>query len=155
MNTLKSTDTGCSDDTLPLQLKRCSDNLVLAQTLINANTFMSRLRGLMARPELPQGTALLLDPCQSIHTCFMRFNLDVIFLDKRHNVTGVRTNVAPWKFCIAPSGTRKVIEMQAGAITDYAISTADQLIVTSVDQHTGTANPARQGPAQETMEKSR
>jgi uncharacterized membrane protein (UPF0127 family) len=143
MNLANKTDNGCSDPNATLQLKRYSDDLVLAHTLINANTFLSRLRGLMGKPELPSGTALLLDPCQSIHTCFMRFHLDVIFLDKRHTVTGVKSNVRPWKFCIAPSGTEKVIEMQAGSIADHAISTSDQLIMSGVDQPAETASPPR------------
>lgn len=140
MNRLEPINDECVDNRSrpSMQLKRYSDDLVLAQSLFKANTFISRLRGLMAKPGLAPGSALLLDPCKSIHTCFMRFNLDVIFLDKHHTVTGVKSNVAPWKFCIAPSGTRKVIEMQAGAIAEHAIETADQLIMEAISQPTET-----------------
>ena len=51
-----------------------------------ADTFFTRLAGLMFQKKLPQGTGLLLVPCNSVHMCFMRFSIDVIYLDKDYKI---------------------------------------------------------------------
>lgn len=112
-----------------MQLRRVSDNMILASSVHTAQTFGARFRGLMARAALADGCALLLDPCRSIHTCFMRFDIDVIFLNRDNVVTGMSCHVKPWKLRLAPRGTRKVIEMSAGSVAHKAIKVKDQLVL--------------------------
>lgn len=64
-----------------------------------ANTFMRRLKGLMLKPSLPSGQGLLLTPCSSIHTCFMRFPIDVVYLSRDYKVLDIET-IAPWRLFI-------------------------------------------------------
>ncbi|HLO94144.1 MAG TPA: DUF192 domain-containing protein, partial [Burkholderiaceae bacterium] len=54
--------------------------------LIPARSFWQRLGGLLVRPRLGAGEGLLLKPCNSVHTCFMRYAIDVIYLDREGRV---------------------------------------------------------------------
>ena len=79
-----------------------------------ADTFFARFRGLMLRKRLPAGHGLLIAPCNSIHMCFMRFAIDVIFIDKDYKVLKVAHNVKPWigvAWCWKAWG---VVEVNAG-----------------------------------------
>lgn len=73
-----------------------------------ANTFMKRFLGLMGRKESYYG--LLLDPCNSVHTCFMRFNLDVLFLDRDNRIVAIRHAMKPWRATSIVKNAHKVLE---------------------------------------------
>ena len=62
-----------------------------------ADGFWSRLVGLQFRRPLASDAGLLLVPCNSVHTCFVRFPLDVVFLDDHGIVSAVRRNLRPWR----------------------------------------------------------
>ena len=79
-----------------------------------AESFLSRLRGLMGRKKLEKGRGLLLAPCNSIHMLFMRFAIDVIYLDKEYCIKKISRNVFPWigmSFCF---GAWAALEMASG-----------------------------------------
>ena len=79
-----------------------------------AESFFSRLRGLMLRSHLDTGKGLLLAPCNSIHMLFMRFAIDVIYLDKEYCIKKIARNVLPWigmSFCF---GAWAALEMASG-----------------------------------------
>lgn len=78
--------------------------------------FHERAAGLMAQQAPPVGTGFLLYPCGAIHTCFMKFPLDVLFMDRQCRVTRVTRNVAPWRIAFGGGRTSLVIEIQAGTI---------------------------------------
>ena len=61
-----------------------------------ADTFFARLAGLMFQKKLPQGNGLLFVPCNSVHMCFMRFSIDVVYSDKEYNILKVVKNLRPW-----------------------------------------------------------
>jgi uncharacterized protein len=75
----------------------------------------SRRRGLLGREGLPQSSALLLVPCQAIHTWFMRFPIDVLFVDRGGRVLKTCPDVRPWKIRACPAATG-VVELPAGVI---------------------------------------
>ena len=82
--------------------------------ILIADTFLTRFAGLMFRQKLPTATGLFLAPCNSVHMCFMRFAIDVVYLDKEYNIIKVVKNLKPW---IGLSMFRKawaVLEMTAG-----------------------------------------
>ncbi len=62
-----------------------------------ADTFLSRLIGLINRAHLSLGEALIITRCQSIHMFFMRFAIDAIFIDKENKVVGLVSNIQPWQ----------------------------------------------------------
>jgi uncharacterized protein len=73
----------------------------------------SRMRGLLGRSGLEQGEGLLLKPCGSVHTLFMRFSIDVVFLDRELSVVTVRPEVPPWRTAGA-RGAKVALELAAG-----------------------------------------
>jgi uncharacterized membrane protein (UPF0127 family) len=78
-----------------------------------ADSFVSRFFGLMGRAALPEGKGLLLAPGGSIHTFFMRFPLDVVFLGADGTALGIVPRLRPWRLARAPRGTRFVLELTA------------------------------------------
>ena len=99
---------------------------VVIPRIREARRFHERLIGLMGRGSLGPGDALWLLPCGSIHTCFMRFAIDVVFLDSSGTVLRVTRNVRPWRLAWAPRGTHSVVEVQAGWLAQDAVRAGDQ-----------------------------
>lgn len=81
-----------------------------------ADTFASRLRGLMFRREPLDQEGLWIIPCNSIHMCFMHFPIDAVFLDKQERIVHLVGNLQPWKFVSPVKGAHSVIELPAGTI---------------------------------------
>jgi uncharacterized membrane protein (UPF0127 family) len=81
--------------------------------------------GLMLKKNLPAGHGLLFQPARGIHTHFMRFPIDLIYLDKSNRVTKVRENMVPWRFDF--TNAAQVIEMNAGSVREMDIRPGDQL----------------------------
>lgn len=79
-----------------------------------AADFWQRFCGLMGRKQLADGTGLLLKNCSSIHTCFMKFPIDVVYLDRNFKVLNYET-VRPWKLGSLIKGVRHVLELPEGA----------------------------------------
>lgn len=92
------------------------NGLVLAEEVEQATTLFKRVKGLMGRKEMQRGTAMLLAPCPQIHTCFMRFALDVIFLDKAGQVLHVIENFKPWRLSPIVYRAAQTLEMPAGTL---------------------------------------
>ena len=66
-----------------------------------ANDTASRMIGLLKSDGLDEGESLLIEPCNSIHTFFMKFNIDVLFLDKNFKVVKVFRDMPPWRITSA------------------------------------------------------
>ncbi len=86
---------------------------VLVDRVVLADRFFTRLLGWQFR-RLPAGEGLLLVPCRSIHTCFMRGAIDVVFLGDGGEVLSVRRHLRPWRAAAGPRGTRAILEVPAG-----------------------------------------
>lgn len=71
------------------------------------------MRGLLGRAGLASGEGVLLKPAGSVHTWFMRFPIDVVFLDRDMRVLKVAANVAPWRMA-ACRGAKSALELRAG-----------------------------------------
>lgn len=98
-----------------------------------ADTFLSRLRGLMLRSpqSLPMGTGLLIAPCTSIHMMFMRFAIDVVYITKDYEVVKCVRHVRPWIGVSASFDCRAwaVLELPSGSIECYGIRSGARLQV--------------------------
>ena len=106
----------------------------LAANVTFANSFFAKAFGLMGKKELPLGEALLFKgsrsmPCNSIQTTFMRFALDIVFLDSEMKVKSVLRNVKPWRVTWPVSGAVTAIEMTSGSLNGKSIEIGDQLHV--------------------------
>jgi uncharacterized membrane protein (UPF0127 family) len=89
------------------------DGTIVCERCLLAETPLARLRGLLGRDELPPGEGLLLRPAGSIHTAFMRFPIDAVFLDAADRVAKVASSLPPWRTA-ACHGARSVLELPAG-----------------------------------------
>lgn len=88
---------------------------VLLDQLFVAATFWQRLRGLQFARPLPSGSGLLLRDCRSVHTMWMRFPIDAVFLDDEMTVLEVRREIKPWRVVIPKTKeAAHVIEMTSG-----------------------------------------
>jgi len=85
-----------------------------------------RMRGLLGRRDLPVGEGLLLRPAPSIHTWFMRFPIDVLFLDADLRVLDVIPELEPWRVA-ARRGARAVLELPSGEAARRGVRTGDPL----------------------------
>lgn len=65
-----------------------------------ARSFRERARGLVGLPGLKAGEGLLIEKCNAIHTLFMRFPIDAVFLDRRGAVVKTVRNIRPWRFMV-------------------------------------------------------
>lgn len=100
---------------------------LVAENLILAESLSARMKGLLGRAALLEHEAMLLRPCRSIHMWFMRFPIDVIFLDQNLRVIKAVSNLKPWQLAIAPRRTHCVLEAAAGKIRQVNLSSGDQL----------------------------
>jgi uncharacterized membrane protein (UPF0127 family)/Flp pilus assembly protein protease CpaA len=91
-----------------------------------ADTPIARLRGLLGRDGLAKGHGLLIRPTWSVHTAFMRFPIDVVFLDRNMRVLEVTENLAPWR-AASRRGARAVLELPAGECARVGLVAGDQL----------------------------
>lgn len=92
-----------------------SGDVLLSQLEI-ADTFWKRFKGLQFRRSMASESGMILSPCSSLHTCFMRFPIDLIMLGHDDSVIGVRRSVRPWRAVFCEPGTKKVIETSVGEL---------------------------------------
>ena len=107
-----------------------SKGTVVAEDVAVARSFWGRFRGLMLRRGMASGEALLIEPRASIHTAFMRFPIDVVFLDREKQVVKVAENVRP--FWAALSRGHSALELNAGSAGKANVVEGDRLVI--VDQ---------------------
>jgi len=100
-------------------------NGVLADKATYAGTFWSRLRGWMGKRQAQPGEALILYPCRSVHTFWMRFPIDVLFLDRQGFVVYTLETVRPFSVSPVVRPARTVIELPPGIIRQTSTRVGD------------------------------
>lgn len=103
---------------------------ILGEDVKLANTFSSRLIGLMFAKEMI-GDGLILDPGNSIHNCFVRFPIDVIFMDADNKVVKIIRSFKPWRFSWIYFKARRTLELPEGKIPE-SVQVGDELEVLGV-----------------------
>ncbi len=96
----------------------------LATRAAVADGFFSRMRGLLGKSGLPRGEGLVIIPCKSVHGAFMRFPLDVLFLD-RQGVVRHAMQLRPWRFSPFVPSAHLVLELPYGTIASAATEPGD------------------------------
>ena len=104
-----------------MRLLEAGSGRVLVEDLELARSSWSRFVGLMGRPTLEKGRGLWIEPCNSIHMFFMRFAIDVLFLDRQRRVKKVMLNLKPWRISPIVFGARTVVELPAGTLSDRGL----------------------------------
>ena len=114
------------DPRAPLVLVNVRTGLPVATRLIAAFDSATRRQGLLGRSGLAAGDALILAPCSSIHTVFMRFPIDVLFLDRAGTVLKAASDVQPWRVRMAWRAFA-VVELPAGALAASGTQAGDAI----------------------------
>jgi len=99
-----------------MKIINASKNTTIAQNGASADTFLSRLKGLIGKSALKPGEALVITRCQSIHMLFMQFAIDAVFVGPDGHVVGCIKNIKPFRFSPVFRKSYFVIELPAGAI---------------------------------------
>jgi uncharacterized protein len=107
---------------------RRAEGAVICERLKLADTAPARLRGLLGRRSLPPGEGILLRPAGSIHTAFMRFPIDAVFLDRELTVVGIARDLRPWRVA-GRHGAKAVLELAAGEADRAGLAAGDRLEV--------------------------
>ena len=96
-----------------------------------ADTRKARRRGLLGRDGLESNAALMLVPCAAIHTAFMRFSIDLVFIDGDGYAVRTASRVQPWRVAMALRA-RAVIELPAGHLDACQVEIGDRLYLAPV-----------------------
>ncbi len=97
-----------------------------------AASWTERMIGLLRSPEPRAGEGLLIERTSSIHMWFMRFPIDVVFIDRERRVTKVVRRLRPWRIVPWAPGARDCLELPSGAIEASATQPGDRLEITEV-----------------------
>src|SRR5207237_10441036 len=112
----------------PLALVNERTGFTIASAVELAEKSEDRRRGLLGRTSLDPSAALIIAPCQSVHTFFMRFVIDVVFVDLQGRVLKIARELKPWR--IAGSlRAYAVVELTGGAAEHSGIGVGDRLVL--------------------------
>jgi len=110
-----------------MRLINQSKNVVLAENVVLANSFFKRIKGLLGRKDFLSDQAIILDPCNSVHTFFMHFTIDVLFVDKDYRVVEILPQLGPNRISRIYWHSSRVIELSAGRLSLTNTQAQDQL----------------------------
>lgn len=94
---------------------------LIAEQLSEAYTFRRRLKGLMGTNTLPEGVGLHIRPCKSVHSFFMKYDIDVLHLNKDGQVVGTEYGLKPGRIGSVFRGTESVVELPAGTLERFQV----------------------------------
>lgn len=103
-----------------------ADGRVVLDRCTVAERPLARMKGLLGRRELPPGEGILLRPASSVHTAFMRFAIDVVFLDRELEVVRIVPRLRPWR-AAAQRGAHATLELAAGEAERTALRPGERL----------------------------
>lgn len=128
-----------------LQVSNLDRGTVLATCLEVADSGPKRNKGLLGRKGLVSGGGLWIIPCESVHTFFMQFPIDLIYLDRANRVKKVRDSVPPWRLSACLSA-HSILELPAGTIRSTQTQPGDTLnfapAAAATESSSGLASPA-------------
>ncbi|MBI3667230.1 MAG: DUF192 domain-containing protein [Acidobacteria bacterium] len=111
-----------------ISVRNTTRGCLLGDAIERADTSKSRRTGLLERTGLAKGEGLWIIPCEAIHTFFMRFDIDVLFLDRKKRVVKAVPRLRPWRLAFSWRG-RTVLELPAGTIEETGTAPGDVLEV--------------------------
>ena len=109
-----------------LKIQNLTRGTEIASRLEVADTPSTRNKGLLGRTGLPSGGGLWIVPCASVHTFFMKFPIDLVYIDRRKKVKKVRSRVGPWRLS-ACFFAQSILELPAGTVDNTQTRRGDQL----------------------------
>lgn len=110
----------------------------VARRVVRADTFLSRLVGLLGRPSLARDEGLWIEPCDSVHTFFMRFPIDVAFVDRKGTVIRCIDGLRPWRATRIHAQARACVELAAGTLAEAGVKEGTRLALVAAPRLSGT-----------------
>lgn len=104
-------------------------NIIIANDAQVANTFFTRLKGLLGTSHLGIGKGLIIRPCNSIHTVAMKYPIDVLFMDEHDKVLKIANDMTSGKFSLCRNSSY-VVELPAGVAVATGTAVGDKLSIT-------------------------
>jgi uncharacterized membrane protein (UPF0127 family) len=108
------------------ELRNSRSGEIVAHTVVPAFESATRRKGLLGRDSFPEGSAMIIAPSNAIHTFWMRFAIDVVFVRRDGVVVKVQESLSPWRAAIAAKAYA-VIELRAGALRQVDVKVGDVL----------------------------
>jgi uncharacterized protein len=115
---------------LKIVVRNRTRNSVLADAAEVADTSEKRRTGLLKHERLEAGQGLWIVPCESVHSFFMKFAIDLVYLDRDKKVRKVRHRMVPWRVSACLSA-HSILELPAGAVAASGTVVGDQLEIES------------------------
>ena len=113
---------------------RTADGAVVCERCELPKSSFAQTRGLLGRDGLDPGSGMLIDSTPPVHTFFMRFPIDVVFLDRDWTVVGVRHRLRPWRVAGA-RGAVAALELPEGAAAASGVREGDVLVLDELGSH--------------------
>jgi uncharacterized membrane protein (UPF0127 family) len=110
-----------------MKVRNIRRNRVLGDSIREANTFLSRFKGLLGEPSLPEGEGVWIVPCHRIHSFGMRFEFDALFLDPEKRVVGLYRHFRKNRISRSIRGANGVLELPAGTIERSGTEVGDEI----------------------------
>jgi uncharacterized membrane protein (UPF0127 family) len=113
------------------RVRRTGDDAVVCERCEIPESAFGRMRGLLGRGGLEPGSGMLIDRAPSVHMFFMRFPIDVVFLDRDRKVVRIVSPLRPWRV----AGARRAVaalELPAGAAAAAAVDVGDILVLENI-----------------------
>ena len=113
---------------MKVRVRNTTRNTVLATAADVADTSAKRRTGLLRHSSLQPGEGLWIAPCESVHTFFMKFAIDLVYLDKKRRVRKVRHGVPPWRLSACLTA-HSILELPSGTAKETGTQTGDELAI--------------------------
>ena len=107
-------------------------NECLARDLAVAQSFLARVKGLLGKQSIKEGEGMLLEPCYQIHTCFMKFPIDILFIDKNLNVIKLIKNMVPFRISGIYMRAKGALELPSGKLEETRTEIGDLISFSGV-----------------------
>ena len=114
--------------TRTVRVVNVTSGTVIAQRCRVASSLRDRVVGLLSTPEVLPGEGLLIERTASIHMFFMRYPIDVVFIDRVGRVTRTVSQLRPWQVIWWARGARDCVELRAGALDGTNTQAGDQFV---------------------------
>lgn len=124
-----------------LQASNLTRNTVLAARMEVADSAATRNKGLLGRERLSPGEGLWIIPCEAVHTFWMRFPIDLVYLDRKKRIRKLVCDLRPWRLsgCLT---AHSVLELPAGTIRNTQTQCGDTLVFSAADEQDGVSSSA-------------
>ena len=114
-------------------MRNLTRNAVLGEAVDVADTSEKRRTGLLKHTGLAPGEGLWIKPCESVHTFFMKFAIDLVYIDKQQKVRKARKAVPPWRLSACLSA-HSILELPAGTIERTGTQAGDELSIEKLSE---------------------